>query len=347
LGFVLFAALFLSATAQAHNTVTTGRTQLTASGTNLSARIDAPPAFVLDAPDEDGLRAESQRYYSENFSVRRGDAACQLEVEKANYTDTGYLRVTGNFACPAPVTRLEDLTLRATAYDSLGKWEHKVNFSAGSSHSYLLFNAGAQDYPGAVKALPAEPVRVDPWANAWSFFKLGVRHILTGYDHILFLLLAILLVRGWLNLLILITIFTAAHSVTLILAGLGIVVLPGAIIEPIIALSIIYMAWLNIRRLRSGDTGESERRITTGGFGLIHGLGFAGILAATPIPQSQVVPSLALFNVGVEAGQLIILAVAVPLLLLVDRSRHRRRILVGASLTFGGLALVWFIQRLL
>jgi hypothetical protein len=347
LGFVLLAVFFTSAPARAHNTDATGRTQLTAAGETLTARIDAPPAFVLDAADEGALRAESQRYFSEHLSIRLGDGACPFTAKDANYTDTGYLRVTGSFTCPAPVERLEALTIRATAYQDLNKWEHKLNVAFGSTNSYLLFNATAQDYPGTVKALPSEPVELNPWANAWSFFKLGVHHILTGYDHILFLLLAILLVRGWLNLLILITIFTAAHSITLILAGLGIVELPARLIEPIIALSIVYMAWLNLRRLRSDQTGDTERRLTTGGFGLVHGLGFAGMLAATPIPSSQTVLSLAVFNVGVEVGQVLVLAVAVPLLLLADRSRHRRRILLGASFIFGGLAFIWFIQRLL
>ncbi|MEO1348076.1 MAG: HupE/UreJ family protein [Cyanobacteria bacterium J06635_15] len=139
-----------------------------------------------------------------------------------------------------------------------------------------------------------------PWqTQLTSFLKLGVEHIFTGYDHILFLV-ALLLPGGTLfNLIKIVTAFTLAHSITLSLAVLNIVTLPMALVESLIALSVVYVAidnlWLKRLQHRWGITFA---------FGLIHGLGFANILRELTATQSNLALSLASFNLGVELGQI-------------------------------------------
>jgi hydrogenase/urease accessory protein HupE len=184
-------------------------------------------------------------------------------------------------------------------------------------------------------------------AIARQFIWLGMKHIWTGYDHILFLLSIILLLRSWKKILLVVTSFTVAHSITLILAGLHILVIPSRVVEPIIALSIAYMAVRNIMILRKSAeyTEVAERWMTTFAFGLAHGLGFAGALLEKEIPKAFFVPSLVIFNIGIEIGQLAIIAVVVPLLLRSDRLSHRKKILAAVSAAITILALFWFFGR--
>ena len=141
-----------------------------------------------------------------------------------------------------------------------------------------------------------------------AFFRLGVEHILTGYDHILFLFALILRGGRLRSLLGIVTAFTVAHSITLALAVLGVVVVPSRIVEPVIALSIAYVALENIFRRRAA----SGRWVVSFVFGLVHGFGFAGALLELGLPPSGLIGSLVFFNLGVEAGQAMIVAAAVP-----------------------------------
>lgn len=135
----------------------------------------------------------------------------------------------------------------------------------------------------------------------WSFLKLGVEHIFTGYDHILFLVALLLPGSNLSQLLKVVTAFTIAHSITLTLAVLDIVTLPTALVESIIALSIVYVAAENLWGKRF-----NHRAWLTFGFGLIHGLGFANILRDITQSQDNLLLSLASFNLGVEIGQITI-----------------------------------------
>jgi hypothetical protein len=152
----------------------------------------------------------------------------------------------------------------------------------------------------------------------------------------LFLLMVVLLVRRVKKILLLVSAFTVAHSVTLVLAALQILTLSPRVVEPLIALSIAYMAARNVMSLWKRAYGQTdargaERLGVTAGFGLVHGLGFAGALAEVQIPQNFFVPAILWFNLGVEVGQLGILLVLVPLLWWIDRLKHRRGILLGIS----------------
>jgi hydrogenase/urease accessory protein HupE len=174
-----------------------------------------------------------------------------------------------------------------------------------------------------------------------GFFRLGIEHILTGYDHLLFLF-ALLLVGGRLRALLgVITAFTVAHSITLGLAALGIVSLSPAIVEPAIALSIAYVGVENFF-VKSAD----RRYLLTFPFGLIHGFGFAGALSEIALPKPEVPAALLAFNLGVESGQLAVMAVVLPLLLALRKKtwfvNYGVRVLSGVVIAAG---LFWFFQR--
>jgi uncharacterized protein YfiM (DUF2279 family) len=200
-----------------------------------------------------------------------------------------------------------------------------------------------------------------------TFVPAGIHHIAIGPDHILFVLGLLLLGGGLARLLKIITSFTVAHSITLALASLGLVRLPGRLVEPLIALSIVFVAvqtlWARPRASSpvasagGGDAGTAsdvaparDRRTALAfAFGLVHGFGFASVLAEFGLPREALGWSLAGFNVGVELGQAaIVLLVAPPLAWLAHRAptQHARvvRVLAIGIAAAGGF---WFVQRLL
>ncbi|AWS43864.1 HupE/UreJ family protein [Streptosporangium sp. 'caverna'] len=199
-----------------------------------------------------------------------------------------------------------------------------------------------------------------------EFFKLGAEHLLTGIDHILFLLALIAGSRRLREIVLAATSFTLAHSVTFILAALGLVDVPSAIVEPIIALSIAVVAGWHLWRLwrrRSHatdieDLGRGHFSLDRAGwtrlavvfcFGLVHGLGFASALGIDQPLSWTLLWSLLVFNVGIETVQLTIIIIVFPLLALL---RHRRPVAglwaTGAIATgVAVMGLVWFVQRIL
>jgi hypothetical protein len=193
------------------------------------------------------------------------------------------------------------------------------------------------------RTLTLEGGRTPFWSQVGSFIILGFEHILTGYDHLLFLLALLALGGGIGYLLKVVSAFTLAHSITLTLATLNIISLPPRLIESLIALSIAYVAAENL--WRKHDQAERWRWLLTFGFGLIHGMGFAGILREMSLPNATLAASLISFNVGVEIGQLAFMSVAFGLLQLVKRWKWDRVVRYGASLTAIAAGLYWFVQR--
>ncbi|MEN9636517.1 MAG: apolipoprotein N-acyltransferase [Verrucomicrobiota bacterium] len=177
------------------------------------------------------------------------------------------------------------------------------------------------------------------WKRLWQFLRFGVAHIFLGYDHLCFLL-ALVVASRFQELLKIVTSFTVAHSLTLVLAALDIVRLPVRFVEAGIAATIVYVA---VQNLRGAPT---ERRwLLTFGFGLIHGFGFANVLGEMNLPATGFVRCLLAFNVGVEIGQLAFIAAALPLVAWLCRGPHARR--TGAILSFslGLFGAAWFTDR--
>ncbi|HTL10350.1 MAG TPA: HupE/UreJ family protein [Chitinophagaceae bacterium] len=176
------------------------------------------------------------------------------------------------------------------------------------------------------------------------YLVMGYKHILPlGFDHILFVLSLFLLSPSLKPVLWQATAFTIAHSVTLALAMYKVIQVPAAIVEPLIALSILFVAVENIvsPRLKPARIGIVFL------FGLIHGLGFAGALADMGLPQNAYLLSLVMFNVGVELGQLTVILLAFFLLArwFGNKPYYRKRVVVPLSVLIGLIALYWTVER--
>jgi hypothetical protein len=187
---------------------------------------------------------------------------------------------------------------------------------------------------------------------AATYLRLGVEHILLGVDHLLFVLALLFLVQGWRRVLGTITAFTAAHTMTLAAATLGYVHVPSRPVEASIALSIVFVA-VEIIHGRQGRPGVTQRRpwIVALVFGLLHGLGFAGALSEVGLPPGAIPLALLFFNVGVEIGQLLFIAVATAVLFAWRRmevgSTAAMSLEAVAAYGIGGVAAFWMIERTL
>lgn len=172
----------------------------------------------------------------------------------------------------------------------------------------------------------------------YGFFQLGFEHIFLGFDHLLFLAVLMLAGGSGFQLLAMIAAFTVAHSVALAAAVFGIFTLPGSVVEPLIALSVVVTAVENIRR----DEAKS-RWLLAGAFGCLHGMGFASVLLDMKISGQEAMEPLLGFNLGVEAGQLAVIFFALPVYYFVSRLEWNRRIRVLGSAFAGLVALSWLI----
>ena len=203
-----------------------------------------------------------------------------------------------------------------------------------------------------VSSAPSFSVPVEPGLTEvlTSYFKLGNEHILFGYDHLLFVLALLILIRNFRVLVGAITAFTVAHSITLCAAALGWLSIPGPPVEAIIALSIMFLA-SEIMQRDPNKPRLSERAPWTVSFvfGLIHGLGFGSALSDIGLPQNEIVPALLAFNVGVEVGQLLFIAAALACWAVLRRtgiSVLAVRFQAGLVTGIGGIAAFWFIERI-
>ncbi|MFN0066366.1 MAG: HupE/UreJ family protein [Limisphaerales bacterium] len=183
---------------------------------------------------------------------------------------------------------------------------------------------------------------------AGGYLLLGVEHILFGIDHLLFVLALVLIVPGVGMLVKTVTAFTVAHSVTLALAALGVVNVPAAPVEAVIALSIVFVT-AEIVRSRRGECGLTGRApwLVAGLFGLLHGFGFAGALSEVGLPANDIPLALLFFNLGVEAGQLAFVAVVLAFIALLRHitAAFPRWTSLVPPYAIGGVAMFWVIER--
>jgi hypothetical protein len=215
----------------------------------------------------------------------------------------------------------------------------RIKLLDGTEHSAVLRGSDLEF------VIPPRPTKGEV---ALSYWQMGTLHILEGWDHLLFLATLLLIVSGIWPLLKTVTAFTLAHSLTLVLATLGVVNIPPVPTEAVIALSILLLAVEALHKGR-GEYTLAERYpwLIAFTFGLVHGLGFAGALSEIGIPQNEVPLALLMFNVGVETGQ-VLFVVVVSLLL-----EGLRRLNPNSSAIFartapyaiGGIAAFWTIQR--
>lgn len=191
---------------------------------------------------------------------------------------------------------------------------------------------------------------------AWQYLSLGIEHILKGYDHLLFIACLVLIAGTWRRILITVTGFTVAHSITLALAALDLVRIPVAPVEAVIALSIVFLASEILREKR--DTLTWRFPITVAGsFGLLHGFGFASVLNEIGLPQTEVPVALLFFNVGVEIGQVVFVALFIAATAVLNtifggkRSNDQTDIIPiqfawSVAYIIGPLAAFWMLYRI-
>ncbi len=197
--------------------------------------------------------------------------------------------------------------------------------------------------------VPSQPSRLEV---VRTYFLYGVEHILSGIDHLVFVLALLLLVKGVRRVIVTVTAFTLAHSLTLAGATLGFVQMPGPPIEAAIALSIVFVA-SEIIHSRRGNPGLTERYpwVVAFTFGLLHGFGFAGALAEIGLPQASIPMALLFFNVGVEVGQLLFIASLLAIFALARQITRRINVPQPAwawavpPYAIGSVAVFWVIQR--
>lgn len=202
-------------------------------------------------------------------------------------------------------------------------------------------------------------VQATPGAGevAATYLRLGVEHILFGFDHLLFVLALVILVRDWRRVAVTVTAFTIAHSITLVAATLGFVNVPGPPVEAAIALSIMLVS-VEILNARRGEPSLTARMpwLVAFGFGLLHGFGFAGALAEVGLPQHAIPVALLFFNLGVEIGQLLFVAAVLSLIWLLRHAASKLMEAVQVKFTLDRLdtamaygigitAAYWFIER--
>jgi hydrogenase/urease accessory protein HupE len=198
--------------------------------------------------------------------------------------------------------------------------------------------------------VPSQPSRLEV---ARTYFLLGVEHILSGIDHLVFVLALLLLVKGVRRVIVTVTAFTLAHSLTLAGATLGFVHLPGPPIEATIALSIVFVA-SEIMHSRRGRPGLTEQYpwVVAFTFGLLHGFGFAGALAEVGLPEKSIPIALLFFNLGVEVGQLLFIASVFVIIVLARQITRRINVprptwaWAVPPYAIGSVAVFWVIQRI-
>lgn len=201
--------------------------------------------------------------------------------------------------------------------------------------------------PGRATAIVAAVP--DRWQVARTYFTIGVDHILGGFDHLLFVVALVLLLQRARAVVVAATAFTIAHSITLAGTTIGLFGLPQAPVEAVIALSIIFLA-VEIVKAKAGQPRLSERLpwLVAFLFGLLHGFGFAGALREIGLPETDLPMALLAFNLGVEAGQLLIIAAVLAVLALLRRlaPASRRPALITSAYVIGSIASFWFIERI-
>lgn len=212
---------------------------------------------------------------------------------------------------------------------------------------------GTEQVERILPMLPYFTVRASPGVLEvmLTYTKIGIEHILTGVDHLLFVLALVIIVQGKRRLLATVTAFTLAHSMTLALATLNILRIPSPPVEAAIALSIVFVA-SEILHTRAGRIGLAARKpwVIAFAFGLLHGLGFAGALAEVGLPQHSIPLALLCFNVGVEIGQILFIAVVLMLMsaLMQLRFVQQRREFATTAVTYaiGAVASFWVFERI-
>lgn len=316
---------------------------------------DAPQSKEYDAlraleADQLAVKFEPfKRKMIEGMELRFDGRRIDLAINQVKIPEPGYTKVPR-----ASVVYLSGETPRGAQYLT---WYFPKNFSDNAVRVKQVDEVRKQwrwsDWVWLRDDKPSEPFPIEenfvkrPLAQVMgSYISLGYDHIVPiGLDHILFVVGIFLLTARFRPLLSQVTMFTLAHSITLALAVYGVVELPARIVEPLVALSIAY---IGIENLYSRQV-QKRRLLLVFGFGLLHGLGFAGALKDFGMPPGDYAAALVSFNIGVELGQIAIVLAAFALFAgwYARRSWYRLAVVVPVSGLISMLGLTWTIQRVM
>jgi hypothetical protein len=361
---LLGAAVFLPAGAASAHKVSDSYLSLAVEGDKISghwdiALRDLDYAIGLDDNEDGAITGDEVKkhesaiaaYALSRLKLAAGGGNCPITVSEhliGNHTDGAYEVMRFSAQCPG--------TIQSLVVD------YKLLFDIDPSHRGLLRLQHGAKIDTAVMNPEHSVQRFEigespAWSQFGQYLVEGVWHIWMGYDHILFLLSlllpAVLTYRSgrwqpvakfsdafW-DVLKIVTAFTVAHSITLTLATLQVIALPSRLVESAIAFSVVLAALNNVFPLFQG-----RRWVVAGGFGLIHGFGFASVLTDLGLPQGALALALVGFNTGVEVGQLSIVSVFLPLAYFMRKSAlYRKVIFIGGSALIVLIASVWFVER--
>ncbi len=347
-GALFVLALLGTAPATAHVIASTGYSSISQDGQQVTYRLSLEYAILTKAVDlgpdatnpdrgEEALDAGAAKlaeYLDEWVVVYLGGAACEQSLQGTSMGTrdaTPYAELGLRFDCPGSSGAFEvHYTVFAEAEAVVDDHTNLAEYRLGDDSGRFVFDRSRHDLVAGE----------DTFLGAGrQFGMMGVEHILLGLDHVLFVVALMLGAAGFHGLLKVISMFTLAHSVTLIATLVGGVAVPAAVVEPLIALSIAFVALENL-------LGSTHRRLpVVFGFGLLHGLGFAGSLRITDDVSGDLVVSLLSFNAGIEAGQAMLLLAVFPFVQLVRRTRFSVPVLRVATGVVAAFGLFWFVER--
>jgi hypothetical protein len=337
---VLLWLLGAAASAHAHD-VSRSQSRLEVQGVEIqgSITLDLVEFPSVDA-DHDNfvsygeLEPALERIYAalnSHFFVGDPGPPMRTRVTRYELLEDHLLRLDVLYTFRQPPARV---TVTSTLHEiTRPEHRHLISVRFGDDLHESVLGAGAESttFDRAAVHSSLETVR--------KFATLGIEHILTGYDHLAFLVCLLVATTNFRSLVRVITSFTLAHSITLALATFDLVVLPTRLTESFIALSIAYVAIENLVGFRA-----VERYQITFLFGLVHGFGFSNVLREMQLPRGHLALSLFSFNAGVEIGQIAFVAVVFPVVLFIS-SRRWALLRPAISLSVACLAVYWFMQR--
>jgi hydrogenase/urease accessory protein HupE len=298
----------------------------------------------VDAVDPAAVAASSATilaYLTAHLAVTGADGRACPATAPAVIADDDGIVFRNTYSCADVVG---DIVYRSTVLTEKDPGARQVVLIAQGGHeAQVLLDAGNTTI---TLSAPAPPIS----STMGRYLVTGIEHIFLGYDHIAFLIAVMLWAHRLIPVIKIVTAFTIAHSITLSLAALGVVVITRRIVEPAIAASIVYVA---LENFFCRDIGRRWR--VTLAFGLIHGFGFASALREIGLPSNAVVPALAAFNVGVEIGQVAIVTIVLPILIVLDRliatdsDKPTRAVplVYGLSFAISLLGSYWLVTRML
>jgi len=317
---------------------------------------DLNKAFVLDADQDGSVNREEllgampkmYEYFAPRFALAIGYTPTELEPQEGGFTQDDFGNLFINFLFIKKITAVPgEIGFSVDYFEKFGE-DHKVLakivYDDKLDQAVFTQEEAQQRFIVGGEATLSQQLR--------EFTVLGVEHIFLGYDHIMFLVGLLIIGGRFGNLVKIVTSFTIAHSITLICAALEILSLPGRLVESGIALSIAYVGAENFLLLAGAhktplEESTKHRWILTFCFGLVHGFGFANVLRDLGLPPKGLIGSLLAFNLGVEIGQLAIVALLFPIVLFITRTPSRKPVVYYASAVILLFGLLWFVERIL